>query len=195
MGILIRNSAGSHYNSEFSNNIPIGKMWGPWLFYVNNGDLWDAESRSKKENLSWPYRWLDDTDYQNRGSVTGKLILSDGRPATGAAIFLGDENGLETNNQGTFYQYTTYAADDGSFTLKNVRREKSYRLIAWANGGALSDVDGVHNGTTVSFNKTCSVDLGTVVWSVPNRDIEWQIGDFDRKTLGFKYGGAVMERK
>lgn len=95
--------AGSHYNSEFSNEIPVGKMWGPWLLYVNDGDLEDARARSRREDLSWPYKWLNDTDYQNRGSVSGKLILSDGRPAAGAAVFLGDENGWETNNQGTNY--------------------------------------------------------------------------------------------
>lgn len=174
-------------------------MWGPWLFYVNDGNLHDAEKRSKQETAAWPYSWLKDTDYQKRGTVTGKIVLSDGRPASGAAVFLGDENGWETNNQGTDYQYTTYANSKGVFTFKDVRRQKPYRLLAWANGGDLADVSGVHNGTMVSFackhssGKNDIVNLGTITWKVPQREVGWRIGDFDRKTLGFELGGAPME--
>jgi rhamnogalacturonan endolyase len=168
-------------------------MWGPWLLYINDGDLNDAARKTKQENAAWPYKWLNDADYQNRGKVTGKLVLSDGRPASGAAVFLGDENGWETNNQGTNYQYTTYADEHGAFTFTDVRRQKPYRLIAWANGGRIADVDNVFNGTMVSWGANKKVDLGTIQWPIPSREIAWQIGDFDRKTIGFKYGGAPMQ--
>ncbi|KAI0377094.1 polysaccharide lyase family 4 protein [Hypomontagnella monticulosa] len=194
--VLLHMYHGSHYNSEFSNFIPTGKMWGPWLMYVNDGNLDDAAEQSKKEEAAWPYSWLKDVNYRQRGVVRGRLVLSDRRPAAGAAVFLGDENGAETNNQGSNYQYTTYADADGSFVLDHVRREKPYRLLAWANGGALADVESVHNGTAVAFDygTNSDVDLGTVVWEVPtNRTAAWRIGDFDRKTLGFRLGGAPME--
>ncbi|KAI2785489.1 polysaccharide lyase family 4 protein [Daldinia loculata] len=194
--VLLHMYHGSHYNSEFSNLIPLDKMWGPWLFYVNNGDLDDAAAQSKKEDAAWPYPWLQDTKYRQRGTVRGQLVLSDGRPAAGAAIFLGDEDGAETNNQGSNYQYTTYADANGSFVLSHVRREKGYRLLAWANGGALADVEGVHNGTAAEFAGTnySDINLGTIVWEIPTgRRPAWQIGDFDRKTLGFRLGGAQME--
>lgn len=168
-------------------------MWGPWLLYVNNGNLKDAAKRVKQEETAWPYSWLKDAEYQNRGKVSGTLVLSDGRPASGAAVFLGDENGWETNNQGTNYQYTTYADDGGSFTFQDVRRQKGYRLLAWANGGKLSDVDNIFNGTMVSFAQKEHVNLGTIEWPIPSREIEWQIGDFDKKTLGFKHGGDPMQ--
>jgi rhamnogalacturonan endolyase len=168
-------------------------MWGPWLFYINGGDLKDAGRRAKQEDAAWPYSWLKGADYQNRGKVTGRLVLSDGRPASGAAVFLGDENGWETNNQGSNYQYTTYADDHGAFTFEQVRRQKPYRLLAWANGGHLADVDNVYNGTMVAFGKSEHLDLGTIRWPIPSREIAWRIGDFDRKTLGFKHGGDVMQ--
>ncbi|WRT69453.1 uncharacterized protein IL334_006439 [Kwoniella shivajii] len=194
--VLLHMYHGSHYNSEFGHVIPRGKMWGPWLLYINDGDLENAKARSKQESDAWPYKWLGDTNYQNRGNVNGKLVLSDGRDASGAAVFLGDENGYETNNQGQTYQYTTYADDQGHFTFENVRKEKDYRLIAWSNGGKISDVDNIYNETTViTFNNTRgqTKDLGTIDWIIPKREIEWRIGDFDKKTLGLKYGGVPLE--
>jgi rhamnogalacturonan endolyase len=155
-------------------------MWGPWLLYINDGDLKDAANRVKQEEASWLYSWLADSDYQNRGNVKGKLVLSDGRPASGAAVFLGDKNGCETNNQGADYQYTAYADDDGSFTFKDVRRQNTYRLLAWANGGKRRDVDNIFNGTMVAFDTEQHINLGTIEWPIPSREIEWQIGDFDK---------------
>lgn len=125
--------------------------------------------------------------------MNGRLVLSDGRPASGAAVFLGDEDGSETGNQGDRYQYTTYARDDGSFTFDGVRKEKGYRLIAWANGGSIGDVFKIHNGTTVSFSNSsgANLDLGQITWQLPStaRGL-WQIGTFDKKTTGFKLAGG-----
>jgi rhamnogalacturonan endolyase len=168
-------------------------MWGPWLFYINDGNLTDVERRTWQENGAWPYSWLNDTEYQSRGSVSGKIVLSDGRPASGAAVFLGDENGWETNNQGTNYQYTTYADPNGAFLFENVRRQKNYRLLAWSNGGILADVDNIFNGTIVCFKKEQGINLGTIKWTITARETAWRIGDFDKTTLGFKYGGVPMQ--
>lgn len=188
--------------SDFANTIPDGKLWGPWLFYVNDGDMSDVANRVQQEDSQWPYPWLNDTQYQTRATVKGRLVLSDGRAAAGAAVFLGDENGWETNNQGTYFQYTTYASDDGYFEFENVRTEKDYRLIAWSNGGqVIPDVDGVHNGTMVSMNATTStkrdggavVDLGEVTWDIPQREVWWRIGEFDKKTSGFNGGGLPYQ--
>lgn len=167
-------------------------MFGPWLFYINDGSLSDASSRAGYEHSQWPYPWTSDKAYDNRGSVSGRLVLSDGRPASGAAVFLGDEDGSETNNQGEFYQYTTYASNDGSFSFPSVRREKGYRLIAWANGGSIGDVFGLQNGTMVAWNDTSSIDLGQITWTVPKREKVWQIGTFDKKTTGFKLAGSQL---
>jgi rhamnogalacturonan endolyase len=165
-------------------------MFGPWLLYVNDGSVSDAAARAGYEHKQWPYPWTGEAAYDDRGAVSGRLVLSDGRAASGAAVFLGDEDGSETNNQGEFYQYTTYAGDDGSFTFPSVRREKGYRLVAWANGGKIGDVFGLHNGTMVAWNGSVNVDLGQITWAVPKRDTLWQIGAFDKKTTGFKLSGG-----
>lgn len=182
---------GTHFTTTFSNDISKGKMFGPWLFYINDGDLDDVASRSAYEEGQWPYAWTGNQAYSDRGTVKGRLTLSDGRPASGAAVFLGDEDGSETGNQGEYYQYTTYASDDGSFQIDNVRREKGYRLIAWSNGGTIGDVVGLYNGTMVAWsNDTADVDLGDITWDLPKRSQTlWQIGVFDKKTTGFKLGG------
>lgn len=170
-------------------------MLGPWLLYVNDGSVSDASDQASKEHSSWPYTWTENAAYENRASVNGRLVLSDGRPASGAAVFLGDEDGSETGNQGDRYQYTTYARDDGSFTFPAVRKEKGYRLIAWANGGSIGDIFQIHNGTMISFNSTgngSNLDLGQITWQLPStQKALFQIGTFDKKTTGFKLSGTT----
>lgn len=99
----------SHSNSVQGNFIPVGKTFGPCLLYINDGDLSDSGSRSYQESAKWSFSWLNDALYQSWESVDGTLKLSDGRLASGVAVFLGDEDGWQTNNQGSYYQYTTYA--------------------------------------------------------------------------------------
>lgn len=186
--VLLHMYHGSHYNSEFSNYIPPGKMWGPWLIYFNDGSLEDASRRAKKEFKAWPYTWLKDSKYQNRGRVRGRLVLSDGRPASGAAVFLGDDG--NTCNQGSTYQYTSYADKNGHFEFSSVRREKQYTMQAWANGGRIGDVQNVFSKSNITIRE--NTELGTLTWEIPKRKTAWQIGEFDRKTLGFKLSNYPM---
>lgn len=107
---------------------------------VVNGSSSDASRKTRKEISTYPYPWFDNANYQSRGSVSGKLILSDGRPAAKAAVFLGDNNPNETTlDMGRYYYYTAYTDSTGNFEFKNVRTA-SYALQAWANGGAIGDV-------------------------------------------------------
>ena len=48
----------------------------------------DARQQAAKERFAWPYPWLEDAADQARGILKGKLTLSDGRPASDAAVFL-----------------------------------------------------------------------------------------------------------
>ena len=83
---------------------------------------------------------MNDTAYQSRGSVSGVLRLSDGRPAAGAVVFLGDtDTTIRPLIQGSNFYYTSYADDRGRFTIPKVR-SGSYSLYAWSNGGSISDV-------------------------------------------------------
>ncbi|XHG08895.1 hypothetical protein AWENTII_011985 [Aspergillus wentii] len=183
---------GTHFQASSSDAFPDGKVWGPWLWYLNDGSKSDAKDRADKEFASWPYTWFDDADYHSRGSVSGRLVLSDGRAASGASVFLGDNHPNKTAlDMGTLYYYTSQADDKGNFIFENVRTGE-YGLQAWSDGGEIRDVS-----TTLQYNDVKVEEkenkLGQINWDSPPRNIIFQIGDFDRKTLGFKYGGSPYE--
>ncbi|KAL0937433.1 rhamnogalacturonate lyase [Colletotrichum truncatum] len=182
---------GTHFQVSAVDVFPDGKMWGPWLWYLNDGSKEDAEARADSEFAAWPYRWLSDPDYQSRGTVKGKLVLSDGRPAAGAAVFLGDNHPSKTAlDMGSDYYYTTYADASGAFEIPNVRTaEAGYALQAWSAGGKLADVTTqiLHNDVSITADKT--TDLGTLNWAVSTRKRLFQVGDFDRTSRGFAHGG------
>jgi rhamnogalacturonan endolyase len=111
-----------------SDVFPVGKTWGPWLWYLvrllatytirqspsgynprysanygqNDGSKEDAAARAEEEFAAWPYAWFDDEAYHTRGSVSGQLRLSDGRPVTNAAVFLGDNDPNKVSALRTF---------------------------------------------------------------------------------------------
>ncbi|KAL3468837.1 polysaccharide lyase family 4, domain III-domain-containing protein [Aspergillus californicus] len=181
---------GTHFMVSSSDVFPDGKVWGPWLWLLNDGTKADAAARAKKEDASWPYSWFDYGTYQSRGSVSGQLVLSDGRVAAGAAVFLGDNNPNVTSlDMGSEYYYTTYADSRGKFTFQDVRTGE-YGLQAWSSGGKIADVSTSLLQNDVSVKKKQQTKLGKVSWKVSQRKQIFQVGDFDRKSLGFKYGGA-----
>ncbi|OBT83679.1 hypothetical protein VE02_07564 [Pseudogymnoascus sp. 03VT05] len=184
---------GTHFMASASDAFPVGKVWGPWLWYLNDGSLNDASHKAKKEISTYPYPWFDNDAYQSRGSVSGKLILSDGRPASNAAVFLGDNHPNETTlDMGRYYYYTAYTDKAGNFQFKNVR-SASYAFQAWANGGAIGDVSTTFMKNDVVVSKKKLTNLGHLTWKTQERRSIFQIGDFDRTSLGFAYGGAPHE--
>lgn len=114
--------------------------------------------------------------------MTGVLHLDDGRPASGAAIFLGDDG--VTQYQGSTYQYTTYADENGCFELEHVRREKQYTLQAWANGGSIGDVQTTFAKPNITLQHG-TTPLGLLLWQTSGRTPIFQIGTFSRQTTGF----------
>ncbi|KAL4892813.1 polysaccharide lyase family 4, domain III-domain-containing protein [Aspergillus ambiguus] len=184
---------GTHFQVSSDDAFPDGKLWGPWLWYLNDGSKEDAANRAKKEFTSWPYKWFRDEEYHSRGSVSGKLVLSDGRPAAGASVFLGDNNPNKTAlDMGTLYYYTSQSDSQGNFVFHNVRTG-DYGLQAWSNGGLLSDVFTTFLQNDVTIRQGRQTRLGKLRWAVPSSKKVFQIGDFDRKSLGFKYGGAPYQ--
>ncbi|USP75083.1 polysaccharide lyase family 4 protein [Curvularia clavata] len=164
------------------------KIWGPWLWYLNDGSVRDAEVRWEKEVKEWPYKWFKDSAYQARGKVEGKLVLGDGRPAAGAAVFLGDDRNetVSTLDQGKGYYYTGYADAEGRFRFDNVRTG-TYGLYAWANGGnVMEDVTTNFTHNDVSVAKGETTKLQELNWPVTEASKRiFQIGALDRKTDGF----------
>lgn len=185
---------GTHFQTISNDSFPIGKTWGPWLWYINNGSTSDASARAQQESELWPYSWMQDTyGFQSRGKLRGRIELSDGRPATGAAVFLGDNNPiLSSLDQGAAYYYRVFADSDGRFGIDNVR-EGTWCLQAWANGGLLSNVTTIFLKNDVVTEAGQEVDIGTVVWEPQDRGIIWQIGDFDHLATGFGYSGPPHE--
>jgi rhamnogalacturonan endolyase len=181
---------GTHFQVSATDVFPDGKLWGPWLWYLNNGSKADAEHRARQEFAAWPYPWLEDEGYQARGSVRGRLVLSDGRPAANAAVFLGDNAPNKTAlDMGSDYYYTSYADAHGNFEIHDVRAAV-YGLQAWSNGGSIADVTTslLHGDVVVGAGR--ATDLRNLAWPVSHRTKLFQVGDFDRYSYGFQYGGA-----
>lgn len=117
-------------------------------------------------------------------------MLSDGRPASNAAVFLGDNNPNKTAlDMGSTYYYTAYADKHGNFEFSDVRAA-TYGLQAWSNGSSIADVTTslLHNDVTVK--KSAKTNLGSLTWEVSTKKKLFQIGDFDRYSYGFLHGGA-----
>lgn len=45
---------GTHFQVSAVDTFPDGKMWGPWLWYLNDGSKADAEQRAREEFSAWP---------------------------------------------------------------------------------------------------------------------------------------------
>jgi rhamnogalacturonan endolyase len=191
--VLLNMIHGTHFQVSAVDDFPDGKMWGPWLWYLNEGSKSDAEVRATSEFDAWPYEWLKNDAYHSRGSVKGKLTLSDGRPAAKAAVFLGDNGGNKTTlDQGSDYYYTAYADDGGNFEFHGVRAA-TYGFYAWSNGSKIADVSTSFAKKDVVVSKDKATDMGGLTWTVSPKKKLFQVGDFDRRSLGFKYGGAPYE--
>jgi rhamnogalacturonan endolyase len=175
------------------------KMYGPYLLYCNANAggveaLWaDAKDRVKKEKSEWPYSWLtglpDDPPAQERGSVTGRLVLKDAlKPQlTAANAWVGvaqPDPGGNWQFESKRYQYWTRAAADGAFTISNVRTG-NYTLYAFTNG-----VVGEFSKENVSVSARQGALAGDLVWTVPHKGtrIAWEIGVPDRTAKEFRHG-------
>ena len=134
---------------------------------------------------------MNDTAYSSRGFVTGKLTLSNGKPASGASVFLGDNrSNLTTLDQGANYQYTATADSKGNFRIEDVRTG-TYTLSAWGNGGSLSAVTTTFARNDIVVKKSKTTALGNLAWKIhAERKQIFQIGALDHKALGFNNGGS-----
>lgn len=172
------------------NPIPPGKVFGPWLVYLNNGSISDASARYAIEEASWPYSWFNTSDhaFHARGTVRGQLLLDTGAPAAGTSVFLGSAG--PTLPQGTTFQYTATADAKGKFVFSAVRAGQTWVLQAWGADGVGTTY--THAGNiSVSSGKT--TELGKLTWearAAGRKGTAWQIGAFDRKSTGFAFGAA-----
>ncbi len=106
--------------------------------------LWqDALKQAKREAAKWPYEWVSGVDYPHkneRGGVTGRLVLNDPQAATtklphltvGLAHPDGGGRVKDWAHDAKHYQFWGDGAEDGTFTLTNVR-PGTYTLHAFAD--------------------------------------------------------------
>lgn len=94
---------------------------------------------------------------------------------------------------GNDYYYTGYADSSGRFKFNNVRTG-FYGLQAWSNGSAIADVAASYLKNDVQVKKNGALNLGSLTWAISTtRKRLFQVGDFDRKDLGFQYGGVPYQ--
>ncbi|KAG2562089.1 rhamnogalacturonate lyase-like isoform X4 [Panicum virgatum] len=148
---------GTHYIGKYMvAKIDNGESWkkvlGPVFIYLNSSPksgntpqaLWeDAKAQAQAEARNWPYSFLASPDFPKaaeRGSITGRLLVRDSYmskkdiPAALAYIGLaapGQAGSWATESKG--YQFWTWAASDGAFSIDNVR-EGVYNLYAFVPG-------------------------------------------------------------
>ncbi|TVY07878.1 S-layer homology domain-containing protein [Paenibacillus cremeus] len=172
--------------------VPAGykKVWGPLFVYTNKGATYqeafqDALSKQEAQQHQWPYSWVSDTAYKadQRGTVSGKLVISDGTMAEGATVILSDPN-TDWQRAYTSYNYYAKAEADGSFTIKNVM-PGTYRISAYQTGLFKSFT----SDSTITVDANQSLNVGDVVWNHQTFGPKlWQIGVADRKSTEFKHG-------
>ncbi len=197
----------NHYNCT-GLAIPHGDAWqkvyGPVLLYCNSspdgGDAcWaDAKHQAQVESAAWPYRWLDNGKLYpqkfNRGTVTGKLVVTDrlipGVTAANAWVGLHQANpdkGWQMDSE--YYQYWVHADSAGNFSIPDVR-PGGYTLSAFTRGAI-----GEFTLKSVTVTAGDNVNLGEVDWNVSHSgaSIAWEIGVPDRTAREFRHGDDYFQ--
>lgn len=195
---LILNYFGANHYGLPAYPIPAGyrRLYGPWFTYVTTGDpaspdamIAQAASIAVQEiadNRNGA-AWVNDPMYpppDQRAAVTGRLVLTDGRPAKDFWVVLTtqDVTDLYSVHEPTYFVKTDA---QGQFRLPGIppawkpgtTDPGSYVLYVFAAGGSVTQ-QFQQTGIVVSGT---DVDLGTITWSpgAPNTFL-WQIGTADR---------------
>jgi rhamnogalacturonan endolyase len=172
--------------------------------------LWqDALAQAKVQKARWPFDWVNGVDYphkEQRGSVTGQLVLNDPQAATtslphltvglahpdyttpfgGFVLRSGNGNRVTWEHDGNYYQFWTDGTDDGKFSIKNVP-PGTYTLHAFADG-----VLGEFAQTNITVTAGQSLDLGQIEWKPVRYGKQiWEIGYPDRTGDKFYKGDGA----
>jgi rhamnogalacturonan endolyase len=184
-------------------NATAGNPTVPASWHENATALFqDALNQAKKEKAAWPYDWVNGVDYphkEDRGTVTGRLVLDDPQAASTKLPHLtvglahpdyqGTGRGrfaprtVDWAHDAKFYQFWNDGTDDGKFTITEVR-PGTYTLHAFADGvlGEFAQAN-----ITVEAGKTLA--LGDIDWKPLRLGKQiWDIGYPDR-TGGKFYKG------
>ncbi len=171
------------------------KIYGPYFFYINSGEsreeLWvDAKRKAQQEICRFPYEWVKNDKYHNRGSVRGSVSIADGETPEGAWVILSmpredapeDYYGkwlLNTNP----YKYWTKVSEDGLFEFNNVIAD-DYSIFVWKDG-----VFGEFQQDGIVVESGKATDTGNLnLVPISKGEKIWQIGIPNRTVTEFKNG-------
>jgi rhamnogalacturonan endolyase len=179
----------------------------PQVWRDNQLALWnDAVEKSKAVKAAWPYAWVSGVDYPHkdgRATVTGQLVLDDPQAATKTLPHLtiglahsdyinasggfqqraGNGNVVTWAHDGNYYQFWTDGAEDGRFTIANVR-PGTYTLHAFADG-----VLGEYAKANITVEAGKPLNLGKLDWQPVRYGKQiWEIGYPDRTADKFFKG-------
>jgi len=182
------------------------KVYGPVFIYFNKGtsldNVWeDAKKRAAAEYAKWPYAWLKSSDYPlERGTVTGRVALSDGAKIPAARMVQDDGLNPRMNDGagGTWailspmnedwhqvlkgYDFWAQVDAGGNFSVRNVR-PGTYKLT-FVGGNQFEEFN--QNNVVV---KAGTNNLGNLTWPVQKHgQTVWQIGVADHLSFEFKNG-------
>ncbi|RAH86539.1 putative rhamnogalacturonase [Aspergillus japonicus CBS 114.51] len=187
---------GTHFMDGPRDDPAVNRTWGPWLWYLNDGEASDAATRAAKEVAQWPYDFPSmsiNPAYQSRAlSVKGRIVLTDDTPAANVSVFLGDNRSdVKTLDQGTNYYYRETTDSSGNFRFTAVR-SGTYGLYAWpAQGSPMGYISTNFTANDISVTESSeSLDIGVFKWKPQGRDLIWQLGTLDRLANEFKNGDS-----
>jgi rhamnogalacturonan endolyase len=186
------------------------RLYGPWYTYFTVGDEDDPDGliadaaavarREIAENRTGA-DWMDDELYPapaERSTVTGRVEVTDGRPAGGLWVLLSvqDVDDVYTIHEPTYFVRTDA---QGRFrlpgippaTLPGTTTPGSYTLYVFAAGGSIVD-QYKQTGVVVSGPAT---DLGVISWTPASHStFLWQIGSSTRRSDEFALATHPIER-
>ena len=177
-----------------------GTLAMPKVWHDNALALWkDAMAKAKTVKAAWPYSWVEGMDYPHkdeRGTVSGQLVLNDPQAASGSLPNLtvglthpnytgsgtgfqlrpGNGNIVTWPHDGNYYEFWADGSADGRFTIPNVT-PGTYVLRAFAKG-VLGEYDRTAKVTVEAGKK---IDLGKLDWKPVRYGKQiWEIGYPDR---------------
>lgn len=194
--ILLQHFCGSHLAPRSIDLSPAEDGWsklgGPFLFYFNRGTdeaemWWDAKRVADAFVDEGPYQWMTHDLYaKSRGTVTGRLRITDGTDPRGALVILAQppsDTQPEWQRQSKGFMFWSRVAADGTFTIPKVRPDTYTAYILHDQQFGESR----HDRITVVADQT--TDVGELTWrpEVIGKAV-WQIGTPDRSSAEYLLG-------
>lgn len=169
----------------------------------------DALDKAKEVRAAWPFDWVRGLDYlhkNERGNVTGQLVLNDPQAASIKLPHLtvglahpeyqgkdlefvrrsGHGTTITWDHDGKYYQFWNDGNQDGTFAITNAY-PGTYTLHAFADG-----VLGEYARANITVEAGKTINLGKLEWKPVRYGKQlWEIGTPDRSSSEFFKGDGA----